>query len=201
MFPSAAIARAGLRLRPAAQVPRRYKPPPENSLWCDTAAQAVGKVPPESVAASAALRTDSSLRSRRRSTRESRLHFFLAPDRASLRCTSRPGCPARIAVPSSASLLLCPADAARGKSAQSANRRPSRPASNPPTVDRLSALPDIFLRTKESAPGRAGGSLRSDQFLFFFNDTATTEIYTLSLHDALPISGPAPGAQTRRQRR
>src|SRR6266511_6470434 len=26
------------------------------------------------------------------------------------------------------------------------------------------------------------------QFLFFFNDTATTEIYTLSLHDALPIS-------------
>src|SRR2546430_12536708 len=29
------------------------------------------------------------------------------------------------------------------------------------------------------------GSLSS---LFFFNDTATTEIYTLSLHDALPIS-------------
>src|SRR5256885_12751598 len=26
--------------------------------------------------------------------------------------------------------------------------------------------------------------------LFFFNDTATTEIYTLSLHDALPISAP-----------
>src|SRR2546422_2155587 len=28
-------------------------------------------------------------------------------------------------------------------------------------------------------------------FFFFFNDTATTEIYTLSLHDALPISGKA----------
>src|SRR2546430_8071004 len=28
--------------------------------------------------------------------------------------------------------------------------------------------------------------------LFFFNDTATTEIYTLSLHDALPISSPWP---------
>src|SRR2546425_6897709 len=27
-------------------------------------------------------------------------------------------------------------------------------------------------------------------FFFFFNDTATTEIYTLSLHDALPISDP-----------
>src|SRR5437879_13590384 len=26
------------------------------------------------------------------------------------------------------------------------------------------------------------------KFSFFFNDTATTEIYTLSLHDALPIS-------------
>src|SRR3712207_7935464 len=25
-------------------------------------------------------------------------------------------------------------------------------------------------------------------YIFFFNDTATTEIYTLSLHDALPIS-------------
>src|SRR3712207_1062402 len=31
-------------------------------------------------------------------------------------------------------------------------------------------------------------------FFFFFNDTATTEIYTLSLHDALPISGPGQAA-------
>src|SRR2546422_11534066 len=30
--------------------------------------------------------------------------------------------------------------------------------------------------------------LLSPLFFFFFNDTATTEIYTLSLHDALPIS-------------
>src|SRR2546425_12160131 len=30
-------------------------------------------------------------------------------------------------------------------------------------------------------------------FFFFFNDTATTEIYTLSLHDALPISSRLPG--------
>src|SRR2546422_10093418 len=35
-------------------------------------------------------------------------------------------------------------------------------------------------------------------FFFFFNDTATTEIYTLSLHDALPISPRA--AQVRRAR-
>src|SRR3712207_8929843 len=32
--------------------------------------------------------------------------------------------------------------------------------------------------------------------MFFFNDTATTEIYTLSLHDALPIS-PRPAVQVR----
>src|SRR2546427_9232945 len=31
-------------------------------------------------------------------------------------------------------------------------------------------------------------SLAFFHFFFFFNDTATTEIYTLSLHDALPIS-------------
>src|SRR5438874_9212138 len=30
-----------------------------------------------------------------------------------------------------------------------------------------------------------------NKFFFFFNDTATTEIYTLSLHDALPILHPA----------
>src|SRR5690348_17750927 len=31
----------------------------------------------------------------------------------------------------------------------------------------------------------------TNSFVFFFNATATTEIYTLSLHDALPISWPA----------
>src|SRR3712207_8208647 len=30
-------------------------------------------------------------------------------------------------------------------------------------------------------------------YFFFFNDTATTEIYTLSLHDALPICAEVPG--------
>src|SRR2546421_9482727 len=36
-------------------------------------------------------------------------------------------------------------------------------------------------------------------FFFFFNDTATTEIYTLSLHDALPISARYPGFSLRMQ--
>src|SRR5690349_22097664 len=46
-------------------------------------------------------------------------------------------------------------------------------------------------------------------FIFFFNDPATTEIYTLSLHDALPIYSPPPrrtsgrpgGRDTRRRNR
>src|SRR3989442_10409419 len=37
-------------------------------------------------------------------------------------------------------------------------------------------------------------------FFFFFNDTATTEIYTLSLHDALPISQLVVDLVTRRER-
>src|SRR2546422_6535743 len=42
-------------------------------------------------------------------------------------------------------------------------------------------------------------------FFFFFNDTATTEIYTLSLHDALPIwdreaEGPVPACVGRTDR-
>src|SRR2546426_1966336 len=37
-------------------------------------------------------------------------------------------------------------------------------------------------------------------FFFFFNDTATTEIYTLSLHDALPISTRPPATEGPRLR-
>ena len=39
--------------------------------------------------------------------------------------------------------------------------------------------------------GVGGGGWGGVLFFFFFNDTATTEIYTLSLHDALPIFLPA----------
>src|SRR3712207_6940769 len=38
-------------------------------------------------------------------------------------------------------------------------------------------------------------------FFFFFNDTATTEIYTLSLHDALPICARARSASASPPRR
>src|SRR5947208_15327394 len=39
------------------------------------------------------------------------------------------------------------------------------------------------------------------QFSFFSNDTATTEIYTLSLHDALPISKPTSTTTNENRRR
>src|SRR5260370_36367378 len=38
-----------------------------------------------------------------------------------------------------------------------------------------------------SSPGPRLSPMSSRILFFFFNDTATTEIYTLSLHDALPI--------------
>src|SRR2546430_13700625 len=40
----------------------------------------------------------------------------------------------------------------------------------------------------------------SSDYFFFFNDTATTEIYTLSLHDALPIWRGARALRRRRAR-
>src|SRR6266536_6073741 len=43
------------------------------------------------------------------------------------------------------------------------------------------------MQTRLSAYARRSGQTYVRSF-FFFNDTATTEIYTLSLHDALPIS-------------
>src|SRR5215216_955879 len=52
-----------------------------------------------------------------------------------------------------------------------ADRAPSRSIKSPPA----------------GRPAEQGLACRSRRF-FFFNDTATTEIYTLSLHDALPIS-------------
>src|SRR2546422_7072917 len=39
-------------------------------------------------------------------------------------------------------------------------------------------------------------SPRRIHIIFFFNDTATTEIYTLSLHDALPISFSVPRCES-----
>src|ERR1022692_883921 len=56
-----------------------------------------------------------------------------------------------------------------------------RSEENPPALHH--ARPSWLRHDQRDLPGPV--SNRED--FFFFNDTATTEIYTLSLHDALPI--------------
>mgnify|MGYP006982556454 CR=1 FL=1 len=46
---------------------------------------------------------------------------------------------------------------------------------------------EVRERDKRNEDGRGGELSVNKRFCFFFNDTATTEIYTLSLHDDLPI--------------
>src|SRR5687767_8526418 len=48
----------------------------------------------------------------------------------------------------------------------------------------------LRLKNKSGTVVKATITVSLILFYFFFNDTATTEIYTLSLHDALPISHP-----------
>src|SRR5262249_60438712 len=48
--------------------------------------------------------------------------------------------------------------------------------------------PDLSRRSRFTAPVPSICTPLLFSFFFFFNDTAPTEIYTLSLHDALPIS-------------
>src|SRR5882672_3380158 len=59
--------------------------------------------------------------------------------------------------------------------------------------DKLIPAPEVAL-ARVATPAKPATQLAVplygwavDEFVFFFNDTATTEIYTLSLHDALPI--------------
>src|SRR5712675_1960766 len=63
-----------------------------------------------------------------------------------------------------------------------------------PDVAPIAAYPRPPSGTVRASRGARASAAPSS---FFFNDTATTEIYTLSLHDALPISArprPASGA-------
>ena len=46
----------------------------------------------------------------------------------------------------------------------------------------------VYVADVDESEGVSAGGLFVSSVFFFFNDTATTEIYTLSLHDALPIS-------------
>src|SRR3990172_9410249 len=61
------------------------------------------------------------------------------------------------------------------------------PAGSRPARDRGDRGPQVSRSDRKSTPLNSSDGYNSYP-LFFFNDTATTEIYTLSLHDALPIS-------------
>src|SRR3990172_8281890 len=74
------------------------------------------------------------------------------------------------------------------------------PSSGRPGQWRAASLFSVGLLLRARKRDRKSTRLNSTHhyisyYLFFFNDTATTEIYTLPLHDALPISGcPLQGA-------
>src|SRR6266542_4294238 len=59
----------------------------------------------------------------------------------------------------------------------------SGPATEVDSADPRPRGPSLLWRRAEATRVRP----RESSSFFFFNDTATTEIYTLSLHDALPI--------------
>src|SRR2546427_2197 len=61
--------------------------------------------------------------------------------------------------------------------------------SHSPDSHRDDLMPDCFYSSLPSISSHSFARLPL-LLLFFFNDTATTEIYTLSLHDALPICRP-----------
>src|SRR5215475_10465550 len=64
------------------------------------------------------------------------------------------------------------------------------------------ALDNSHLYPAAAEPDAAGQQRRreaSEQWDFFCHDTATTEIYTLSLHDALPRCGQGPGRRQARE--
>src|SRR5207237_8650559 len=68
------------------------------------------------------------------------------------------------------------------------------------TPPRLTLLVSLSTLTPTSLLSHIYLSSQPPSFAFFFNDTATTEIYTLSLHDALPISRPRPCHRSRSRR-
>src|SRR5438067_927487 len=80
---------------------------------------------------------------------------------------------------------------------------PRPPSPDPPTHHGTDDVTSLHMNTHAltAHPLICLAPSLSFSFFFFFNDPATTEIYTLSLHDALPISVPASGDTLRSLRR
>src|SRR5258706_90026 len=77
-------------------------------------------------------------------------------------------------------------------STQAGSTRATRRVSISSSTTTIRSIIHCTLTTLESASSRLSSippsfSWHSTPLFFFFNDTATTEIYTLSLHDALPF--------------
>src|SRR3989337_1916967 len=64
-------------------------------------------------------------------------------------------------------------------------KKKQQPQTSPYTYLRQRSSPSREMEARSRT--RGGQQIGCSRFFFFFNDTATTEIYTLSLHDALPI--------------
>src|SRR5215204_6446019 len=77
-----------------------------------------------------------------------------------------------------------------------ADRGPDRSEEHTSELQSHSDLVCRLLLEKKKKNERTLATLRLS---FFFNDTATTEIYTLSLHDALPILQASPRLRAARQ--
>src|SRR3954449_4837837 len=79
---------------------------------------------------------------------------------------------------------------------RSARRDPGSARSRAAAIAvRLLIVPPLVKADRKSTRLNSSHTLIS-YAAFFFNDTATTEIYTLSLHDALPICTPRPGQRS-----
>src|SRR2546423_1713608 len=80
-----------------------------------------------------------------------------------------------------------------GVTVRPARFQPARSAAEPPALQALAYLAWLRMAANRIALTTRDVRLLAPpacplMLLFFFNDTATTEIYSLSLHDALPIS-------------
>src|SRR3954466_745003 len=82
--------------------------------------------------------------------------------------------------------LVCRLLLEKTKKRSQPRTRPRAPHPLPPVPHRPRPQP-LSSRTQRCALGDPRQTPGCGGPAFFFNDTATTEIYTLSLHDALPI--------------
>src|SRR4029434_2003124 len=83
--------------------------------------------------------------------------------------------------------LVCRLLLEKKKTEHSPTKHTSRAHVAQPDTSHTHALAALSARHSLSPPASAHAPPHTHTHIFFFNDPATTEIYPLSLHDALPI--------------